>query len=404
MSDLADRRPRRLAALAIGSAMALLCWPGSAATANARAAGGLEVVPRPATNTGLSYFTPKARPGQTGDAGTIELDNRTRRAMTVALSAVDGATLGGLGSTYLPAGSNAHGSTSWLRLGSRTLRLQAGARATVAVSVAVPGGAAAGQYLSGVSVEALDQPNGGAAHGGIAIASALRYAIGVEVDVPGALQPAIGFTGATLAREPAGLTFYLDARNTGNAILHAHGHVLISSAGHTVLSRAMPEGTFVSHTAIAYPVPALRQAPAQGTRYEISAWLRYRGGIARLNTSLTFGRTAAILQRHYAVRTHRSGGTEWWKSAVLIAAIAYGVLTTLLLLALWRRRREARHRGADGTDSASGADGASGMGGANGTGGTSGADGASGRSGMSGAGDTATLTAEPMRERVGVDG
>jgi hypothetical protein len=79
------------------------------------------------------------------------------------------------------------------------------------VVVVVPGSARPGDYLAGVSVEALGQNAETATHG-VSIASTVRYAIGVEVTVAGQHRPAIRFTGAQLQRQPAGLTFLLQAR------------------------------------------------------------------------------------------------------------------------------------------------------------------------------------------------
>jgi hypothetical protein len=102
------------------------------------------------------------------------------------------------------------------------------------------------------------------------------------------------------------------------------------------VARPIDAGTFVTQTSIAYPVTAFRERPTQGTRYRIVAWMRYAGGIARLDTLVTFGHRQAALQQQY---THRSpsasGGTPWWKIAGVAAVILYALFTTILLL---RRR------------------------------------------------------------------
>lgn len=210
------------------------------------------------------------------------------------------------------------------------------------VSIHVPPRAKPGDYLSGVSIEALNQRAQTVRRKGVSIASVSRYAIGVEVSLPGRRHPLIRFTGAQIQRQPAGLTFLLGARNYGNVVLQGvHGHVRITRAGHTVISRPIEPGTFVTHTRIAYPVTAFSQTPTQGTRYAITAWMRYRGGIARLNTTVAFGHRQAVIQQQY---THgpaaAGGGTAWWKIAGVVAVILYGLITTALLLR--RRIRGAR--------------------------------------------------------------
>lgn len=319
-----------LLALTLGG---MWCWMPSAFAA---APPGLLVTPVSMAGPGRDYFKLQVAPGHSARAGAVELRNPTGSTLHVALAAVDGLTLDTLGSAYAPAGSSAHGSTTWLRVGSPSVTLPPGRRAVVPISVMVPATAAPGDYLSGVSIEALDQKPQHTTRGRVSIASVDRYAIGVEVSLPGARRPAIQFTGATLEREPSGLTFLLMARNTGNAILQGvHGWVRIARAGHTVLSRPLETGTFVTASKIAYPVPAFGETPPEGTRYAVSAWMRYPGGIARLNTEVSFGHRQAVVQQQYGGPPATQHGTAWWKIALVVGAILYGLLTTGLLL---RRR------------------------------------------------------------------
>jgi hypothetical protein len=330
------RSSRSRAFPALACIAACLCWTSPACSASS---AGLVVVPHPISQPGLSYFKLLARPGRTMRVGTIELRNPTARALRVVLAAVDGATLDTLGSTYRPYGSRRHGSTRWLRLLRRAVILPARGRAVVPVAIRVPRAVRSGDYLSGISIETLHQRTRANPRRGISIASVVRYAIGVEITLPGPRHPLIRFTGATLERRPSGLAFLLDAGNRGNVILQGvHGHVRITRAGRAILSRPIAAGTFLAHTAIAYPEPAFGETPAEGTRYRISAWLRYPGGIARLDETLIFGHRAAILQQRYGTHTRAHAGAAWWKAALLAAALVYGLLTTILLLR--RRSRE----------------------------------------------------------------
>jgi hypothetical protein len=303
---------------------------------------GLVVIPHPISEPGLSYFKLAIGAGRSRETGAIELLNPTSRWLRVALARVDGETLGTLGSAYAQPGSPAHGSTLWLAPANRTLALPPRGSVTVPVSVSVPQGVAPGDYLSGISVEALDQRTRRVSRKGVSVASVARYAIGVEVSVPGPRNPLLQFTGAKLEREPSGLAFLLLARNSGNAILQGvHGFVRISRAGHLVVSRPIEAGTFVTGTSIAYPVTAFQETPAQGTRYRISAWLRYPGGIARLETTVAFGHRQAVIQQQYTHATPSHGdGTPWWLLAGAGAVIAYALFTTILLLR--RRTRSER--------------------------------------------------------------
>jgi hypothetical protein len=326
-------------------ALAPLALAGGLSAAQPALAGssrGLVVIPHTAAQPGLSYFKLSTHPGSAAQAGTIELRNPTAERMRVVLAPVAGETLSTLGSSYAQPGSRPFGAARWLRLGRRAATLAPGASLVVPVAVVVPLAARPGDYLGGVSVESLDQHRETVKRGGASIASVSRYAIGTEVSLPGPRRPLIKFTGAAIRREPTGLTFALMARNTGNVILQGvHGQVRITRAGRVVVAQAIQPGTFVAHTSITYPVNAFRETPTEGTRYRITAWMRYPGGIARLGRTLTFGHRAAVAQQRYGGPPAAGGGTAWWKIAGVIAAILYGVLTTVLLLLRRNRRATA---------------------------------------------------------------
>jgi hypothetical protein len=329
-------------------AAVLLACGSSVTSARASAETGasdLIVIPESASGSALSYFKLSLGRGGSAQAGAIGLRNASSKRIRVVLSAVAGQTLGTLGSTYAAGATRRRGPSRWLGLSKRVVAISPGATVLVPVSVAVPRRTHPGDYLAGVSVEALDQQVETARHG-VAVASAVRYAIGVEVTVPGRRRPGIRFTGAELQRQPAGLVFLLDARNTGNVILQGvHGSALITSGRRVVAQTPLGPGTFVTGTSIAYPVPAFRAHPSKGTRFHIRAVMRYAGGIARLDTTLSFGSREAALQQQY-VRPHAShGGTAWWKIALLAGVIAYALVTTVLLL-LRRRRGSTRGAGA----------------------------------------------------------
>jgi hypothetical protein len=331
----AATKVRSLIGLAIVTAA--LSVPSAALSAPS----GLVVLPHTASQPGLSYFKLSAKPSSAAQAGTLELRNPTAKRVRVVLAAVDGETLNTLGSSYTQPNAHPHGSTLWLRLGTHAASLAPGGSLVVPVEVQVPPGARPGDYLSGISVEALDQHSENVKKRGVSIASVSRYVIGTEVSLPGVRHPHIEITGARIHREPAGLSFALTARNSGNAILQGvHGEVRISRAGHTVVSQPIGPGTFVAGTSIVYPVNAFRQTPTQGTRYEVSAWMAYPGGIARFNTGLTFGHREAVAQQQYGGPAATAAGPAWWKIAGVVAAILYGLVTTILLL---RRRNRRVH-------------------------------------------------------------
>lgn len=332
----------RLGALLLAWTLTLCAGCAVATDAAEQATSDLVVIPRPAAPTGMSYFLLAGRPGKKSAAGELELANRGHRRLTVALAAVSGETLDTLGSTYATPAPRRRGPARWLGALPRRLSLAPGETRSVPVTVAVPRGARPGDYLAGISVEAVGQAaETSSVRGGASAAVTLRYAVGVETRLPGPRRPLVHFTGAELRREPSALTFLLDAANVGNVILQGvHGRVRISRDGRTVLSRPLPAGTFVTGSRIAYPVPAAGQHPPEGTRYRIQAWLRYRGGIARLDTGVVLGHRAAALARRYrAPEPGHGGGLPLWAGLALALMAIYGALVTLVLI---RRRRRDR--------------------------------------------------------------
>jgi hypothetical protein len=325
------------AVLALAAAMAA-CEPAPAGAAG----GGLIVVPTPASGPPLSYFRLSAARGAAAPAGTIVLRNTSTRALSIAVSVVDGRTLDTLGSTYAPPGRRPTGVTRWVRVGRRRVTLAAGASVPVSVSVLVPRRARPGDYLAGVSIEALHQ-QAETSRRGVSIASVVRYVIGVEATVPGARHAKLQFTGARVERQPSALVFLLKARNRGNVILqNVAGKALITRGSRTVANVPLGPGTFVTRSKIAYPIPAPGERPAEGTAYRVRAYLKYAGGIARLDTLVHFGGADARRQQAYTGKTPgHSSGLPAWLLALLGAAVLYGLAMTLLLLR--RRNRPAAH-------------------------------------------------------------
>ena len=281
------------------------------------------------------YFQLAASKGHTVNAGSLEIVNPASRAVTVRIDPVDAITTDTLGSAYGQATSALSGAATWVRVGRRVVVVAPHTSKSVHVSVAVPVTAAPGDYLGGVAVEALGQSRTERVGRGLTIGETDRYAIGVEVRLAGARHPAVHFTGAAVGREPAGLVFHVNAGNTGNVILkNVHGWVRITRGNRSVATVKIAPGTFVSGTAISYPVAALREQPTPGTSYRVRAALFYTGGVARLDTNVTFSHAAAVKQQNYGGRKLPKPASVWrW----LLFAI-------LLLVLIASARKVQKHR------------------------------------------------------------
>jgi hypothetical protein len=289
-----------------------------------------------------NYFQVSAQPGQLAPAGTLKLGNLSEQPLTVLLDPVRGLTASTLGSAYGLRGSKASGPASWVVLGQRRVVLAPHGRTRVPVSVRMGAGVRPGDYLAGIGVQ-----SGGAGnvqvHGNVAVASIQRYAVGVEITVPGARRPHIQLFGAKLDRKPAGVTFSILGRNDGNVILqNVQGQATISTGGHVVAKRPMGPGTFVTGTSIAYPILVRSLQPKVGTAYRVRASLRYPGGVAKINKVVRFGQIDAERQQAYGgPAVDNGGGPNHLLLILLIAAVA----ACLAALEVRRRRRSGSGSG-----------------------------------------------------------
>jgi hypothetical protein len=306
--------------------------------ASAATPPAMTVAVHPASGAASSYFTLSARPGHPATAGTLEVRNRRNHRIVVRLDPVGALTASTLGSAYGTATPEPRGQAAWIRLPTRRLVLAPLQKAMIPVGVAPPPDIHPGDYLSGISVQALGQHHERRVRGNIAIASVQRYAVGLMVDVPGPRNPLIHITSARVAREPAGLTFYLHASNAGNAILqNVRGKVLITRGRRTVARTKIRPGTFVTGTSIDYPLLVPREQPRENAVYRVRAVMRYHGGIARFDNHVTFGHKAAQAQQDFGGRPVTDGrtGTPLW----LIVSGALGALIGLVALILFARRK-----------------------------------------------------------------
>ena len=317
---------------------ALFATPAGAATAGP----GVIVKVHPAAGPASTYFAVTARPGTTVRPGSLQLVNPTAGPVTIRLDPVDSLTTNTLGSAY-SLGGPAHGVTSWTTLSSRRVTLPPHGHTNIAVAADVPSSAKPGDYLSGIAVEALGQVSSTPSKHGISIGEIDRYAIGLELRVPGPRSPLIRFTGARVVRDPSQLTFLLLARNLGNVILkNVHGTAVVIRSGHVVAQLPLGPGTFVTGTSIAYPVGARTEEPTVGTKYRVQATLYYAGGVAHLDTQVAFGHAAAVVQQRYggpgASSSSASSSLLPWVALVILLLGIGGAGFFIFVLAPRRRR------------------------------------------------------------------
>lgn len=329
----------RIAVILLPLAVSTVAFCGVAA---AKEAPLITVKPEQASGAGyteVSFFKLEGSPGQTVRGGRLAVKNPRNRQVRVTFDPVDAQTAKNLGFAYDVRGLKIHGPARWTKLAGRKMTITPKRSAAVEFSVKIPRSAKSGDYLSGIGVEALDQKSKVSPEQGVALAEKRRYAIGVFVSIPGPRRPSIKFTGAEVKRFPAGVTFLLKAHNAGNVILRkVHGSAEVLRGGKRVLSTRIPPGTFVTNTSIKYPLLAKSERPRQGTLYRVKATMRYRGGVARLNELVRFGKKEAKIQEEF-LGPEEKGGIPTW---VWVVIALFGLL--LLGAAAYLVRRHVKRR------------------------------------------------------------
>jgi hypothetical protein len=315
-----------------------------ASTAGAASRPPMVVTVQSASGATGNYFDVSATPGKVVRAGTLNVRNQTARRITVRVTPVGALTASTLGSAYQLQGTEAKGPARWADVSRRRVVLGPRASARIGVSARIPGSAEPGDYLAGISVQSADSASQ-VRRGNVAIASVQRYAVGVAVSVPGPRDPEIKLTDVDLAREPAGVTFSIIGRNTGNVILQdVHGSATVTSGDRDVAHVRIGPGTFVTGTSIAYPILVPSESANEGDAYRVRAVMRYDGGVARIDRVVRFGAVDAKRQQEYGGPAARDEGGSKLVPVLLSLLLLAGVAAAVFY---WRRRQvgeRAAHR------------------------------------------------------------
>jgi len=242
-----------------------------------------------ASGNASGVFQVQAQPGETVEAGTVEVVSSSDFPVEAQTDAVNGITNSMLGADYGGMTEHPVGAASWLDLGNGIISIAPDSSVLIPVAVQVPSTALPGDYLSGVSIYALNQD----CADGDNFCSTTRLVVGVEVQIPGPSDPVVTLSGIKTQQRPQGVLLSLLANNPGNVILqNVTGSVVITSGGHLVKELTIEPGTFVSQTSIEYPiylVPCLFCTPPSPTVYHVQATMTYAGGTAQLSQNVTVG-------------------------------------------------------------------------------------------------------------------
>jgi hypothetical protein len=316
---------------------------GSPATVIAAGAGGITVAPEQRT---VAAFTPTAfldvaaKRGVRGVVGRLVVRNLERRTLTVELDAVDALTASNLGYAYTVSAARRRGHTRWIRLSTRRVALAPGQTTSVPVMVRAPKNAKPGDYLSGISVETVGQRKRPDGEARMAVSSSQRYVVGVQIGIPGRRTPRLEFTRGAVEGFPAGPTFLLTARNSGNVMLRdVHGRISIYRGTRRIAAARVGPGTFVTRTSARLQVLAATERPDAGTTYRMTGRLHYEGRTARFDQEVTFGERQQQTQESYGrASAAKDGGVP----LPLAIALALAVVASTALIGGKHRRTRAR--------------------------------------------------------------
>jgi hypothetical protein len=266
--------------------------------------------------------------------------------LTIELDTVDGLTASNLGSAYTVSGAAAHGHTRWIRLSTRRLVLAPGETAQVAITARPAPNAKPGDYLAGISVETVGQRKAPDAKTRMAVSTSERYVVGVQMRIPGRRVAGLKFTRAAVEGFPAGVTFLLTARNTGNVILKdVHGQFSVYRGARRIATAQVGPGTFVTRTSARLQLLAAAEHPRAGVKYRIKARLHYKTGAARFDGDVVFGRRQERARGGYVGPARRAGNGGGGIPLSLVLALGLAGIGSIAatVLAL-REHRRARAR------------------------------------------------------------
>lgn len=302
--------------------------------------------------TEKGYFVFKLTPGDEA-SGSVQITNPGTEPVTVELAEVDAETAQRGGSAYADSAATPIAIATWLRLNQSQVTIEPGDEASVAFTIQPPGDTAPGQYLAGIVAYVAASPDGTplageAGQAGASIIMQTRYAIAVQVDVPGEWTPELSITGASAMEQPSGTQLGITMTNTGDTFIKPKGKVTLSNSEATpILTQPIEMGTFLTNTDLTYPV-AWPGVPAGG-EYGVEVELNYADDqVARYSGVFTVSDDAPVAAPAPGDATQpatapASVSATSFIQPWMIIAIGALLLTMVILLAamLFRGRRSS---------------------------------------------------------------
>ena len=333
------RRARRAVVFVTAAFIALT----AAAPAGATKYGDVvAAAPTPGSKTSPkgNYYLFAANPGDTVTQ-SLRVINSNDHPVTVVIEAVDASTSEVTGVHLSQPGSAKAMSGRWIVVSSPQITLGPNEQRDVPFTVHVPPGATPGQYLAGVSASvplAADDAKSRqvpAGQAGFSMAVQFQRGVAVEIDIPGPRAPHLTVSGADPTATPGGVTLGVHIANDGNAFAHGSGVIRVAD---TNTDFSFKIDTFVSHTAIVYPMQWTKTVVPGAHHVEVD--LTYEGGRrTSWNGDVVIAGSAQnnleSALRNVTVHHHGSGPG-------LLALLLGGVFVFLVAAAVLMRRRSRR--------------------------------------------------------------
>lgn len=342
-----------LGAVALAAQLALAAPAGAVGVGGSQAFGVTPVLP--AGTTG-SYFQLALSPGQTRREA-VRVSNASSAPLTLRLGASVGVTASNSGSAYSGAFAACASTACWIENLPPTLTLAAGTSKVVDFEVAVPPGAAPGQYLAGISAEPVSasapvklNSRGGASASAVIVDD---VTVGVAITVGSLAQLPIHLTVTHVASTYVGTTprLLVTVRNDGSRFAHGSGLATCRSGGRQ-LTFPVVVGTILPGDSAVVPVNAVGLAGTAASACEISFTYSPSGGTAS-DQQVVAGRVAwsgsvrppgAAPPKQVEVgpgvyRSIPASKLPGWVIALLAAAGAIVLALAVTVVVIWRRRR-----------------------------------------------------------------
>lgn len=286
------------------------------------------------------YFLVNASPGETATE-TLSLRNDSGASLGLRIMSVDATTglYGGI--SYGLPGDPVTGVGTWTSLPISEIDLPPYEQKNIPVSIKIPTGITAGDYVSGVAIwlpKAGGQTKPGQAGQSASIDTQVRRVLAVHVVVSGPsqplpFQPLLVINGVAPVVKPDGIYLEVAISNEGKLLTKGEGFIELPNDN---FQHDVSLDTFIPGTSIAYPIKWIND-PEEKT-YQAHVVIHYNQDrlVAEWKGSFSIG--PKLISREKA----REGGESQTLLYLFIFVVAACLATGLLIFG-WRRRKRKKN-------------------------------------------------------------